>query len=801
MSIINDFFFLAWQREPVCLGVVVDDGQIFSDMLDADHELFCDCTAIILIASQSSFAELSKLTEPLQAIRYFATGNSWEITTIQDTQCKLLLFLDERGDMSLNKQIGKRLDRIRKHGVVGYETSRKLISLLTLIPQRATPSRTAVSRATVSSTLSTDTQPTIAKDNSYYQRGQLLILEMIDRLQGSIESRELLHTLEQIPARLQDQKFSIGITGVINAGKSTMLNALLGSEILGTSIVPETANLTIIRYAKEPRASVNFWDSAEWSAIEQSATSIESMREFVDDAVSAAGEDLSRYISLDGTTIDIDIEELPSYTSAKDSDSRCNLVKSVELYTDMEFVRDGVEIVDTPGLDDPIIHREAITKEYIYSCDLLCHLMSVSQSATQKDIEFITDTLLHHSVAELLIVITRIDSVDEHELAEVIAYTKSSIIERLKSTNQSVASRSIIERIHFIPIAGKMALLHRTHRAKEALSAGYDLQRSGILELESYLGEVLFGDGSRKARLIIDSTHIEILHVIEAQLLSYSDEYSLLGKDHDQIAHEYESYQEQILQTREEMARLQHQISHGRDDLHSYCDTLESVVATQMKSLQDRLKRRIYDDVSYELRKNNKKPTQSRIASMIQRAISDGFVDILRDYRYQFTKRVEETLERIDRDSASFHIDTHDTIINAKEFFEQHFSTTSLNSSLKPMIDDINQIIASHSQKEMPELDIALLGRFEIAIDELYGRFAQRSGELRETLLADFALRCQDPLDRVELEISSRISLLQEASRRANDHTFDAKARAKTIDTKTATLHSIKLEIEAEQSA
>jgi len=117
------------------------------------------------------------------------------------------------------------------------------------------------------------------------------------------------------------------------------------------------------------------------------------------------------------------------------------------------------------------------------------------------------------------------------------------------------------------------------------------------------------------------------------------------------------------------------------------------------------------------------------------------------------------------------------------------------------MIDDINQIIASHSQKEMPELDIALLGRFEIAIDELYGRFAQRSGELRETLLADFALRCQAPLDRVELEISSRISLLQEASRRANDHTFDAKARAKTIDTKTATLHSIKLEIEAEQSA
>ena len=47
---------------------------------------------------------------------------------------------------------------------------------------------------------------------------------------------------------MNNQKFSIGITGVMNAGKSTMLNALMGKEILGSVVVPETANLTIVKH-------------------------------------------------------------------------------------------------------------------------------------------------------------------------------------------------------------------------------------------------------------------------------------------------------------------------------------------------------------------------------------------------------------------------------------------------------------------------------------------------------------------------------------------------------------------------
>ena len=56
---------------------------------------------------------------------------------------------------------------------------------------------------------------------------------------------------------------------------------------------------------------------------------------------------------------------------------------------------------------------------------MLFHLMNVSQSASQKDIEFLVDALLYQNITKLLIVITRADTVDKKALDEVIAYTKA----------------------------------------------------------------------------------------------------------------------------------------------------------------------------------------------------------------------------------------------------------------------------------------------------------------------------------------------------------------------------------------
>ncbi len=788
MNIINDFFYLSWESEPVCNVLPIREDDYYQKRLVANHEAFCDATVIVLSLSIVTVERFLALEETYEVFSYFSEQEVevWERSDIYAMQCRILSFLIYQGDVGLNKSIGQRLDRLRKEGIIGYDTSRKLISLLTLIEEKR-PVEAVVPEVFI--------EDEGEEAGSFYEVAVQKLHRGVAQVEKNLEDLILLERLSAIPAKLSDQRFSIGITGVMNAGKSTMLNALLGEEILGTSVVPETANLTVIKYAKEPKAVVNFWRASEWERIEQSAATLESMQTFVQETQQHFDKRLSEYITAEGRSEAVSIEKLPTYTSAEHSDKRCNLVKSVDLYHDLEFVRGGVEIVDTPGLDDPVIQREEITKSYLLECDLMCHLMNVGQSATQKDVEFIIETLLYRNVAQLLIVITRIDMVSEEELSEVIAYTKSSIGAKLEKLGKGSQLGSILERIHFIPIAGKMALMHRTGRAEEAMAAGYDLERSGILEIEAYLREVLFGADAQKARLIIASANKDLLHLIDAQMQSYTQEQALLGKSATEITQAYTQYQEEITQTKAQMEQLDHAITQSREELVGYFDILDTLATNKLQNLQAILKRRITDDVSYTLRKEKKKPTPERIETMIETGMQDGFIDLLREYRYGFQKRVEELLERLARQFEGFRTDQEREVQDAKAFFEQHFAGLGIAQSHMLLITQVNQAIAKYSKKELEQLSIAIESYLQEAMMQLGEKFQERAGVVQQALLADFEQRASEPLRRVKFEIESRESLLNEAKRRAEDSSYDTQARSKALVEKQEVLSTVQTQI------
>ena len=61
--------------------------------------------------------------------------------------------------------------------------------------------------------------------------------------------------------------YQIAIVGAIKAGKSTLINALIGHELASVNVTPETATLTKFKYSEKNTLKVKFYSSKEWEEI------------------------------------------------------------------------------------------------------------------------------------------------------------------------------------------------------------------------------------------------------------------------------------------------------------------------------------------------------------------------------------------------------------------------------------------------------------------------------------------------------------------------------------------------------
>jgi hypothetical protein len=421
-----------------------------------------------------------------------------------------------------------------------------------------------------------------------------------------------------------------------------MLNALLGDEILGTSTVPETANLTIITYAKTPSAKVHFWNINEWNRIEQSALSSPPMARFVEQTKALVGNDWDRFITQETLTQTIDPKDLSSFTSATISKGRCNIVKSVELGLDIPLAGEGVSIVDTPGLDDPIIQREEITKSYLANCDAMVHLMNASQSATQKDVDFIIDALTYQRIAHLILVITRIDGIDEASLKEVIQYTKNSIEARLKALEKPHLIDPILAKITIFPVAGLYALMHKIGKANEAINSGWELEKTGIVALEKHLREVLFG--GERAHIMLRGTLKSMLKIVDNQSKLYQDERQMLSQSSEELERKQKALHVSQTELKERIQIAKSDANNLTLTCKEYLTTMEQVAKGKLARLQAQIHERLNDDVRYCVKKTKQLPESNRLETIITTAMGDGLVDLVREYRFELFKYLQTQL-------------------------------------------------------------------------------------------------------------------------------------------------------------
>ncbi|MDE5603605.1 MAG: dynamin family protein, partial [Helicobacter sp.] len=548
---------------------------------------------------------------------------------------------------------------------------------------------------------------------------------------------------ETLLQRAKNKHFSMGVSGVLSSGKSTLLNALLGKEILGSSTIPETASLTILKYCETSYAEVTFWNKKEWEILQETfdleiLNTLKALPKFT--------QSLQEYILQESRVMRIPLEELPVFTSANHKDKLCNLVKTITLFTPLEILKNNVEIVDTPGLDDPIIQREEITKNYIKKCDLLIHAMNASQSATQLDIDFILQTLKATNISRLLVVLTHADLLEEKELYAALQYTQESFKKQLLGVIDKEELDLFMERLDFIYLSSYPALLCQID-SKKAMELGYSLETSNFRAFKDYLDKTLLGQDSFQSRDIIYALTQGFIRIIKRY-----KEYLLLQKEllfatEDKIQKILLEAREEKQKALEEYKLKEQNLQECKEQVEEYLKSLKVFLTQKLDEAQNILIQRLFDDIMYDYQKN-KIPSKERLENILNQGLKDFLVDILRQYQQNLTKKLLQIQNKMQ------------ILSDERQLIKFHWNETMLIKTKKQILNAITPKLSQYNKNQSNLLLEMLHLAFKLGFGSFIEEILTQSYSLQDELILAFDNALKSIFEEMNKNITTKDEIL-----------------------------------------
>ena len=201
--------------------------------------------------------------------------------------------------------------------------------------------------------------------------------------QAAFLEDQVSHTSELLE-RLCGRELIISVVGQFKRGKSSLINALLGDELLPVGIIPLTTAVTEIRRGNSFKAVVRFSDGAE--------------------------QETSR-------------ENLPDYISEQKNPGNRKNVADVKLWTEHTPFASGIALVDTPGVGSVHQHNTQTSHSYIEKSDAVLFLLSVDSPVSETERDFLLK--VRENAAKFYFAVNKTDMITEDNLKEFLSYSKA----------------------------------------------------------------------------------------------------------------------------------------------------------------------------------------------------------------------------------------------------------------------------------------------------------------------------------------------------------------------------------------
>ena len=185
---------------------------------------------------------------------------------------------------------------------------------------------------------------------------------------------------------LQDEKFQLVVVGEFSRGKSTFVNAMLGKKILPSSKKPTTAIITKIVYSPVPKYVLNYKNGAAPKEISE--------------------ETFVNLIAPKETSLFSKVSNLVHKDQQKVLDS----ISYADVGYPLDFCKDNVDVVDTPGTNDLNIGRIEITYKYVAQADAVILVLAANQALTASELSFIKERVIGNQITDIFFVINYKDA-------------------------------------------------------------------------------------------------------------------------------------------------------------------------------------------------------------------------------------------------------------------------------------------------------------------------------------------------------------------------------------------------------
>ena len=241
-----------------------------------------------------------------------------------------------------------------------------------------------------------------------FKKEQAELSELISEASKTIEVLQMdrfSDNLAKLSGTVKNDNFKVQIVGTFKNGKSTFINSILVEEVMPAYALPCTAIVNEIKWAEQKRAVVHFRNPVP--------------EELPSGIPERAAEHMKKHGMKDIPPLEIHYNEIEKYAvisldSGQDEFDYQSPYEKIEVFWPLEILKNGVEIVDSPGLNESLTRTE-VTMNYISKADAVLFVLDATRILSADEMRVIDTTIKQYGFSDPFIIVNKFDAVRKTE--------------------------------------------------------------------------------------------------------------------------------------------------------------------------------------------------------------------------------------------------------------------------------------------------------------------------------------------------------------------------------------------------